>query len=525
MNEVITIITDGQTYQTTRKTLQKSNYLTKKICENTIKLNMSSKNFDVILNYLRDNILPEDISDVENDLKVCEIIYDGNIDPKNIVNINVGGKIFNVDKEFLKSKLEYFVKFFHYNEKHDPDYTNILIDRCFNKFQKMINHLENPWKYSFTEEIKNELDYYMSNVDTEVEEFMDIDKFSYFQLGCHKYNNKSASWQLICLNSVNFIFNELNFPNDNNFYRRDNTLMSYLGSGNKYVVIQFYPDVNYKSVKSGFLDVGRLNGFIGNKIFIRNLLLKNIAVIDYENHMMGILYDPPLYNSDIGCGVELYLPLNIKIKSVKSYAFKDIDVHHDGFGFIESTISDKYTINNLNDSLIVEFNVSDIIQHNTSKYPHLFSDKFDVGVSKTDVEKNPYGIIDYDDGEYNTFIFSILDIKKRSDMIISHIELFTEDKLVGGNKLIGVSKVVQDGDNYRINKLYNDTLGLKCLLSNFDNITFKIFLIKPISGKVYINYTYHCFKPRNSFYKYYGLPSNNTNISNLMKGTSIFKTG
>nr|AEX62263.1 putative BTB_POZ domain-containing protein [Moumouvirus Monve] len=206
MNEIITVITNDQTYQTTRKTLQKSNYLISKISDNTIKLNMSSKNFDIILNYLRDNVLPDDISDVENDLKVCGIIYDEDIDSENMVNINVGGKIFNVDKEFLKSKLEYFVKFFYYNEKHNPDYTGILIDRCFYKFQNMINYLKNPWKYALTEEIKNELCFYMSNIDTEVEEFIDTDKFSFFQLGCHKYNNKSASWQLICKDDIGHFF-------------------------------------------------------------------------------------------------------------------------------------------------------------------------------------------------------------------------------------------------------------------------------------------------------------------------------
>ncbi|AGF84893.1 hypothetical protein QJ854_gp889 [Moumouvirus goulette] len=518
MNEIITIITNDQTYQTTRKTLEKSNYLINKICDNTIKINMSSKNFDIILNYLRDNILPEDISDVENDLKVCGIIYDEDVDSKNIVNINVGGKIFNVDKEFLKSKLEYFVKFFYYNEKHDPDYTSIFIDRCFNKFQQVINHLENPWKYPLTEDIKCELSFYMSNVDTEVEEFMDIDKFSYFQLGCHKYNNKSASWQLICKNDIGLFFGEQLFPNDRKF-KRDGPFMANISGNTKYVVIQFDPDVDYKSVKSGFIIVG--DEYTGvSKFCIRNLLLKNIAIIDYENHMMGILYDPPLYNSNIGCNVRLYLPLNIKIKSLNSYIYKNIDVHHDGFGFIESTISDKYTINNLNNAIIIEFNVSNIIQHNNSKYPYLFSDKFNVGVSKIDVDNNPYGVINYNKSEYNTFIFSILDIKKRSDMLISHIELLKDDEL------IGISKVIQDGDNYRINKLYNDTLGLKCLLSNHDNITFKIFLIKPISGKVCINYTYHCFKPlKNDLFETSASLFNNFNISDLMKGTSIFKTG
>ncbi|AQN68710.1 hypothetical protein [Saudi moumouvirus] len=523
MNEIITIITNDQTYQTTFKTLQKSNYLVNKICDSTIKLNMSSKNFNIVLDYLRDNVLPDDISDVENDLKVCGIIYDEYIDPKNIVNINVGGKIFNVDKEFLKSKLEYFVKFFYYNEKHDPDYTGILIDRCFCKFQQMINHLENPWKYSLTDEIKNELSYYMSNINTEIEEFINIDKFSFFQLGCHKYNNKSASWQLICRDDIGHFFPC--FSNYGKFFSD----CIYIGPLVKYVVIKFNSGINFKSVKSGYINVGAYNGYGFNKFYIRNLLLKNIAIIDYENNMMGILYDPPLYNSYRSSEILLDFPPEVKVESVNQFTYKNIDVYHDGFGFIESTISDKYTINNLKETSVIELNITNIIEHNKSKYPHIFSDKYELsgfGRSEKFIEAKAelYGVLDYNKkNEYKTFIFSILDIKKRPDIIISHVELLKEEEL------IGISKVILDGDNYRINILYNDILGLKYLLSNKDNITFKIYLIKPISGKIKINYTYHCFKSGTD--DLFGYPqtspsiNNNINISDLMKGTSIFKTG
>nr|AEX62262.1 putative BTB_POZ domain-containing protein [Moumouvirus Monve] len=243
---------------------------------------------------------------------------------------------------------------------------------------------------------------------------------------------------------------------------------------------------------------------------------------------MGILYDPPLYNAYRSSEMLLYFPPEVKVKSVNQFTYKNIDQYHDGFGFIESTISDKYTINNLKETSVIKFNTTNIIEHNKSKYPHIFSDKFEFLHNNNEkfieARAELYGVLDYNKkNEYTTFIFSILDIKKRSDIIISHVELLKEEEL------IGISKVTQDGYNFRINILYNDTLGLKYLLSDKDNIIFKIYLMKPISGKVQINYTYHCFKSETDdlFGYHQTCPSinNNINIHDLMKGTSILKTG
>ncbi|AVG46717.1 hypothetical protein [Acanthamoeba polyphaga mimivirus] len=50
-----------------------------KINDSKIQLNMPSKSVNIILNYLRDGVLPNDIVDVENDLKICGIVYDTNV--------------------------------------------------------------------------------------------------------------------------------------------------------------------------------------------------------------------------------------------------------------------------------------------------------------------------------------------------------------------------------------------------------------------------------------------------------------
>nr|WBF70281.1 putative BTB/POZ domain-containing protein [Megavirus caiporensis] len=511
MNEIITIISNDQIYQTTRATISKNNYLKEKINNSKIQLNMSSASVNIILNYLRDGTLPNDIADVENDLKICGIVYDTNVKSIDLVNINVGGKLFNVDKLILQKQLEYFNKFFQYNAKHHPDYSSILIDRCFHKFEKILNHLKNPWMHTLDDEIKLELDYYISNVNFIIDEFIDINYFSHFQLGCHKYNNKSASWQLITKDDItefltkNSPWKIRDYPWINNDYQE----VCEINQIAKYVIIQFEPDVDYELVKKGYIWMDR------NILDINQLLLKNVAIFDYENNILSILYDSTLYNGDRAYSFYvLFLnEIKTKIKSINNFIYQDINQYYDEYGFIESTISNIYTIDNLDNTSIIQFNINDIIEYNKQNYPLGYSKKYkipylwpykDITLDKrlypkinhtdnndennNDNENNDDNENNKNNDKYDTFIFSILDIQNRPDMNISHLEILRDDHV------ICKSKVIFDGQNYRINKLYNDHIGLKYLLTNHDSITIKIYLAEPISGDIYINYTYNCSK-------------------------------
>lgn len=508
MNEIITIISNDQIYQTTRGTISKNNYLKEKINDSKIQLNMPSKSVNIILNYLRDGVLPNDIVDVENDLKICGIVYDTNVNSIDLVSINVGGKLFSVDKLMLQKKLEYFNKFFQYNTKHYPDYTSILIDRCFHKFEKFMDHLKNPWVHTLDDEIKLELDYYISNVNFIIDEFIDINYFSHFQLGCHKYNNKSASWQLITKDDVSEFLREYrpwqfrDFPWIDNDYQR----VCEINHIAKYVIIQFETDIDYELVKKGCILMDQ------NILDMSQLLLKNVAIIDYENNILSILYDSILYNGNRAHPFYILFPNEIKakIKSVNSFLYKDINQYYDEYGFIESTISNIYTIDNLDNASIIQFNINDIIEHNKENYPLGYSKKYQLPWPHKDItldqrlypKKDPQDVNNNDvdddddvenaDDKYDTFIFSILDIQNRPDMIISHLEILSDDQI------ICKSKVIFDGQNYRINKLYNDHIGLKYLLTNHDLITVKIYLAEPISGDIHINYTYNCSKSSES---------------------------
>ncbi|AZL89636.1 BTB/POZ domain-containing protein [Megavirus baoshan] len=503
MNEIITIISNDQIYQTTRGTISKNKYLKEKINDSKIQLNMSSKSVNIILNYLRDGALPNDIVDVENDLKVCGIVYDTNVNSIDMVSINIGGKLFSVDKLMLQKKLEYFNKFFQYNAKHYPDYSSVLIDRCFYKFEKILDHFKNPWVHTLDDEIKLELDYYISNVNFVVDEFIDINYFSHFQLGCHKYNNKSASWQLITKDDVTEFLKKdrlwqiRDYPWIHDDYRE----VCEVNQIAKYVIIHFESDIDYELVKKGYI-------WMNNNILdISQLLLKNVAIIDYENNILSILYDSTLYNGNRAHSLNIFFlnEIKTKIKSINNFMYKDINQYYDEYGFIESTVSNIYTIDNLDNTSVIQFNINDIIEYNKQNYPLGYSKKYQLSYPYNDIsidqylyrkinhtdndnENNDENDDENNNDKYDTFIFSILDIQNRPDMIISHLEILSDDQI------ICKSKVIFDGQNYRINKLYNDHIGLKYLLTNHDLITIKLYLAEPISGDIHINYTYNCSK-------------------------------
>ncbi len=261
----------------------------------------------------------------------------------------------------------------------------------------------------------------------------------------------------------------------------------------KYIIIEFETDIDYELVKEGYINIDI------NRLELSQLLLKNIAIIDYENNILSILYDSTLYNGNRAYSLHIMFPdeVKAKIKSVNSFLYKDIHQYYDEYGFIESTISNIYTIDNLENTSVIQFNINDIIEYNKKNYPLGYSEKYKIPWPHKDIsidqylypKKKPQNDNNENaDDKYDTYIFSILDIQNRPDMTISHLEILRDDQI------ICKSRVISDGQNYRINKLFNDHIGLKYLLTNHDLITIKIYLAEPISGEIHINYTYNCSK-------------------------------
>ncbi|BCS82510.1 putative BTB/POZ domain-containing protein [Cotonvirus japonicus] len=452
MNDIITVITNDQVYQTSRLTLSANDYLTNKIVDNTIKLNMSSKSVKIILNYLRGNNFPYDIIDIdiENDLSVCGIL----IDKHEKIKINVGGKIFSVDKNLISSKLNYFKNFLHYNSEHDPDYTKILIDRCFDLFQQVLEYIENPNGYYLSQELENELGFYAYDICSTIKEFINVDNFTYVNVAYNKYNNNKKALCLMKKIEVKEFFSSIKIIDGKKYIDRY-TIHQFV----KLTIIRFKKSINFKLLKKSYFMMGE------EKILLKYLLSKKVAIIDYNNYTMTILYDPALYENDNRAyGLRLYLPCVTQVKSITNFLHKNLETFYDKYGFIDSSVCQLYTVKNSENTSVIEINIDDIID---GKHENFYGNKY------------------YD------FIFNTFTIQNRPELKISHIEI------IKNNIVVCRSKVTLIGENYYINKLFNNEIGVEYLISNNDAFFVKIYLDQPISKKIYINCAYDCTKECN----------------------------
>lgn len=515
MSSTITVVSNDQSYQTTRQTLCKNPYLMEKITDNVIKLNMSSLSVNIILNYLRDNYLPDDITGVENDLNICGIIAG----LTNKVKINVGGKFFSVKKELLASKLEYFNKFFHYYAEHDPDYTSILIDRCFDRFQLVLDHIEKPNHFSISKELELELMFYLLNHNLLISEFINTEAFSYFQLAYNKYNDKSASWKIMKISTSNPYIddpleNRLDIVKElpSSIYRHDTEYKCFCNSGllDKCFIIKFKPDTNYELVIKGFLTMN------DDSIKIEYLLLKNVVLLDKENDIMVILYDPPKYNGEYrSYPLRICFPAEVEIVYDMSLKDEPDNKIYDGFGFIDSTVSNRYSVKNLVNQSVVSLNLNTIIKRDNDKSHHIYANSkltnidsecvipgyfgkkqleklVDKYRSGTSVEQNENNVRIYD-----TYIFTMLCIQHQTDFKPLYVELLKKDMVICRSEL------VFDGQYYYIKQLINDIIGLKYLITNHDDITVRLFLSRPISGKITFGYNYNCVVENYHTFRYF----------------------
>nr|AEX63141.1 putative BTB_POZ domain-containing protein [Moumouvirus Monve] len=135
----VTIITGNEFFQTKYDTIKDvPGFINNLNSNNNIIISIPDKYVKLILNYLRGYEIDES-GDVYHYMHLLEI----DIQKENHVKINIGGKIFYLDKNFLMSKFEYFERFFKYHNILDPDYSSIVIDRCYDLFKKVINHTQN----------------------------------------------------------------------------------------------------------------------------------------------------------------------------------------------------------------------------------------------------------------------------------------------------------------------------------------------------------------------------------------------
>ena len=142
-----------------------------------------------------------------------EYLFDG------LVNINIGGKIFSIDKNYFKEKFEYFDKFFDNYDTYSPNYNDILIDRSYVSFQQLLDYLSGDQTINFI--VKQELDYFLWK-ETEINEYIELNKIDYV---CHHMIRlDEISKSLIPIQKINTYF--IMYGCSYYFYKRDKLLMT-----------------------------------------------------------------------------------------------------------------------------------------------------------------------------------------------------------------------------------------------------------------------------------------------------------
>ncbi|AVG47740.1 putative BTB/POZ domain-containing protein [Megavirus chiliensis] len=354
---VITINANNTLFQTTLGTIKNNKVLVDMInMENhTINLNMDPKNVNIIINYLRGCINIDKLAKIYLDSKKLGI----DIKLDNHVCINIGGKIFYVDKELISNRLDYFVLFFKYNKEHDPDYSTILIDRCYNLFEQIIRVLKNKLSINnIPENLSQELEFYGYETDPVV--FFQSNKFGYYSINNIIYRGKNI------LPNTDHDSNLLNnFKNKYNIYYHNyenykpEYIIIHLGSKIKkseldniklYNNIDFLGstydvDENYKKIEYRYYVNEKFK-----KMYIVNyieLLYYNIEYNDYYsndhqkyditkygrlfyNKMHNLIIINPVYTQDSSNkNYEIFIPKTFNITNVTTLHYSSVGYGYD----------------------------------------------------------------------------------------------------------------------------------------------------------------------------------------------------
>ncbi|QGR53703.1 btb/poz domain-containing protein [Moumouvirus maliensis] len=174
----VTIIAGNDYFQTKYETIKNVPGFVNNLTDNNIITRIPTEYIKNILNYLRGYEITES-PDIYYYMNLLGI----EIQKENHVKINIGGRIFYLDKNFLTSKFEYFEKLFKYHNDLDPDYSSIVIDRCYDLFKKVIDHTQNEKEVYFefipkiNISLQNELNFYGKKPVKVVKKFINLNYF------------------------------------------------------------------------------------------------------------------------------------------------------------------------------------------------------------------------------------------------------------------------------------------------------------------------------------------------------------
>lgn len=414
-------------FQTTFGTIKQFNKMVELIDTNdTINLDMDSDRIEKILNYLRGyNCSLKLIAHDANKLGL-DIIYDG------YVYINIGGRVYYVDKDFIESKLDFFKIFFKYNDNHHPDYSGIVIDRDYRVFEKVLRYIKGK-QYDNHNLLSTELDYYGLNKPTYI---IKPSYFSYFSIKKNVYVKIPST------------------IHDKNFYCNDDTETTiYLSYKYISLVVIFFEkeipeDISglqlYRFINHSFGDYDKKSCGLKSIDKSRNMVLihsipYSIEHMKNNNNTRESYYHRPL---------ELYVNKNLNIREVVFLEKMSINKQPDNVTCIKDYFNLKKNFGSINNPInFVNFNLSEF----------LFVDHPRCTIKK---------------------------MYLKSDSKISHVEIKCNDNLVLNSPV----NYINTKDIYRITFLTVHKSGLNLLIDNWTDLNFTVYFHRKCVDKLILGY-------------------------------------
>nr|WBF70367.1 hypothetical protein [Megavirus caiporensis] len=489
---VITINAKNTLFQTTFGTIKNNQVLINMINpeNHTIILDMDPKNVNLILNYLRGCVNIDKLAKIYPDSKKLGI----DIKLNNHVCINIGGKIFYVDRELILNRLDYFVLFFKYNKEHDADYSSILIDRCYNLFEQVIKVVKNKLSINnISDSLHQELEFYGYKADPVI--FFQSNKFRYYSINniiyqgrnilpnidhdsnllndfknkydiyCHHYKNYKPEYIIINLGSK---IKKSELDNIKLYNNIDNI-------GSRYYVDENYRKIEYKY----YVDENFEKMYIINDI---ESLYHNIEYNDYYdndnfdyditkygklfyNKMHNLIIINPIYSHDSSNNnYEIFIPKTFNITNV-------ITLHHSGVGYGFSQVVKSLKNPEIKSSFYKKIKIP--IQNT-----HMA--KFDL------LNLTGKGSFSSSYGEYITIINKIYFTLSKNNVSINYIEIidkYNKNIIHRSNAKYNIKK-----NSYTINGLKNPELNFINLLTEILDCEIIIYFRKPIHNTLIIYY-------------------------------------
>lgn len=435
---VINIYCADKFFQTTYSTIKNCNFLTNKLIDNEIKLDVDPNHIEYLLNFLRGYLLDESCME--------EIGYMIDILP-NHITINIGGKYYYLDGDFLCEYLEYFKVFTEYNKHLDPDYSSVLIDRSYLMFDKILEYIQKPTNTELYDVIKQELEYYLFKKQSSELSGLPTSKIIHYEF--IKYITKKTKTGNIVYESThenNYYCNSKNLPHEN---------MIILMKLDKLDVEQLLH--NIISFKKNYSDNTKQEDITISKLFQKKIAvhdkINNIILMDINLNDKDVIMDFNYFNNG---SFYMFRPINL-FNSKKTFFKKFYDRAC-------QTITCRHNVD------MVKINITNFIEkitHNREKCVYLF-DKIVFVILDHNVSINYVELVSSDFGNLTTSEISPSKNNPNKFMIET---LQTANKNIRFN--ISVDEIHGYSKNYL--KIFYD---LKQPINTDINIMYKYHIIK-----------------------------------------------